>query len=691
MQGNTGSTGNQGLQGEIGANGAKGDTGAQGIQGIQGLQGNIGATGLQGTQGIQGNIGVTGPQGIQGIQGLQGNVGATGAKGDTGAQGLQGIQGLQGNVGTTGLQGIQGIQGNTGVTGPQGIQGDIGATGAKGDTGAQGIQGDIGATGAKGDTGEPGVAFDDTQVLSNKTWTSSKINSSINAKADTSAVPKKVSQLNNDAGYINKISIPGQTAGDIMFFDGTNWVKVPNGTAGQVLTLNNSGNPVWQSFSVPANILPASSQPLSASNITVTTATINGNVNANGFSTTVSFEYGTTLSYGNTTSATPSTITGNSNTPIIANITGLIHNTIYHFRIKTINAVNTNYSVDSTFTTKYSLPSLTTTAISSITKTTAVSGGNVSDDGGNSIIARGICWSSSANPTLSDSYTIDGSGSGSFISSLTNLSSASTYHVRAYATNAAGTSYGNDISFITISLPIVIVSYFGDYNGTSVSASMGISSNGNSPITDMGFCFSSTNTTPTIADNLSSQYSIIGLTPNTVYYARAYATNGAGTGYSGVITFNPGQVLGSSYGGGIVYYNDGSGHGLISSASDISTSMQWWNGSAMHTNTTFGGFGSGSANTDSIIKYQGAGTYAASACRAYNGGGYNDWYLPSVYELNLLYNQKYLVGLSSNSYWTSCEDNTNSFYATFLYCGNFENQNITTKASLLYVRAIRKF
>jgi len=94
-------------------------------------------------------------------------------------------------------------------------------------------------------------------------------------------------------------------------------------------------------------------------------------------------------------------------------------------------------------------PTVTTTAVSSITTTTAESGGNVTNDGGASVTARGVCWSTSENPTISDSKTTDGTGTGEFTSSITGLSPGTTYYVRAYATNSAGTGYGEQRSFTT--------------------------------------------------------------------------------------------------------------------------------------------------------------------------------------------------------------------------------------------------
>ncbi len=101
------------------------------------------------------------------------------------------------------------------------------------------------------------------------------------------------------------------------------------------------------------------------------------------------------------------------------------------------------------FTTGTSSPSVTTTAITSISTTSAVSGGNVTSDGGVSVTGRGICWNTLSNPTISNIHTTDGTGTGSFTSTATDLSPNTLYHVRAYATNSVGTSYGSDVQFTT--------------------------------------------------------------------------------------------------------------------------------------------------------------------------------------------------------------------------------------------------
>jgi hypothetical protein len=95
---------------------------------------------------------------------------------------------------------------------------------------------------------------------------------------------------------------------------------------------------------------------------------------------------------------------------------------------------------------------LTTTEASNITHNSAKSGGNITSDGGATVTARGVCWSTSANPTIENNITTDSTGTGAYTSSITRLAANTTYYVRAYATNIAGTAYGNEISFKTMAV-----------------------------------------------------------------------------------------------------------------------------------------------------------------------------------------------------------------------------------------------
>ena len=95
------------------------------------------------------------------------------------------------------------------------------------------------------------------------------------------------------------------------------------------------------------------------------------------------------------------------------------------------------------------IPTLTTTDPTNITINSVTTGGVITKDGGKEITAYGVCWSTTNNPIVSDSHTLDGTGTGSFISNLTALLPGTTYYIRAYATNSAGTAYGNEVIFNT--------------------------------------------------------------------------------------------------------------------------------------------------------------------------------------------------------------------------------------------------
>jgi len=147
--------------------------------------------------------------------------------------------------------------------------------------------------------------------------------------------------------------------------------------------------------------------------------------------------------------------------------------------------------------------------------------------------------------------------------------------------------------------------------------------------------------------------------------------------------------IGESYGGGIVFWVDATGqHGLIAATSNQSTGIQWWNGSSTTTNAVRDGIGAG-MNTELIIANQGPGSYAAQICANYNGSGYGDWYLPSKYELNLMYLQRTTIGnFTGDQYWSSTEiDNYNAWLQYF----SVGIQTHADKATHFSVRAVRAF
>ncbi len=133
-------------------------------------------------------------------------------------------------------------------------------------------------------------------------------------------------------------------------------------------------------------------------------------------------------------------------------LSALEQNTTYYIRAFATNSAGTAYGNNVEFTTsvKTSLSSVITWPASGITSTSVNSGVEVTSDGGELILYMGLCWSRNPNPTVSDHKTMIISPVYSDVCSITNLTAATTYYIRAYATNSKGTSYGNQVVFTTL-------------------------------------------------------------------------------------------------------------------------------------------------------------------------------------------------------------------------------------------------
>ncbi len=248
--------------------------------------------------------------------------------------------------------------------------------------------------------------------------------------------------------------------------------------------------------------------------------------------------------------------------------------------------------------------SIETYPITDITQTTATGGGNIAADGGFPVTARGVCWSNASNPTTADSHTTDGSGIGVFASDLTGLSPETLYYVRAYATNSAGTTYGDQVTFVT--------------------------------------------------------------TPDAFY-------------------------IGQVYGGGIIFYIDGTGqHGLIGTDYDQGTRQYEWGCCDFISPILIGtstDLGKGQANTTAIVSGCNEAT-PARLCDDLVWDGYDDWFLPSKDELNQMYLQKTAFGNMTGHYWSSSEFNgVDAFVQGFEVGYQYHDRKNTPNN----VRAIRAF
>lgn len=250
-----------------------------------------------------------------------------------------------------------------------------------------------------------------------------------------------------------------------------------------------------------------------------------------------------------------------------------------------------------------SLPTISTTAVGAFVSNKISCGGIITNDGGSPVSVRGVCWSTSSNPTINDSITIDGFGIGTFNSLIQNVILNTTYHIRAYATNSAGTAYGNEITFLTTPL-----------------------------------------------------------------------------------------VIGQSYQGGkIAYLNITGLHGFIITSSNMSSGIQWYNGVNTITGATGMAIGTGNANTQAIVLNQGSGNYAAKLCYDLILGGYSDWYLPSLYELEKIYDNRLAIGgiPATDFYWSSTEYTINMAYCMTMSGAGYGSA--LKSYSGYQVRAIRSF
>jgi len=261
------------------------------------------------------------------------------------------------------------------------------------------------------------------------------------------SVPYALHSGNSDNGLPS-----GNNNGDMLYWNGTSWITLAMGGYGQSLFSCNGvlswGGCTPQLFTTPIYELAHRSA-------------VSGGFSINDGGAEITARGVCWNTSANPTILNNLTNDGTGSQDYASDITGLNPSTTYHIRSYATNSIGTSYGNELVFTTLgLSLPSLTTASVNLIFNTTAISGGNVTDDGGSSISAKGVCWNTSTNPTLLNGFTNNGSGIGNYISNMAGLVPNTTYYVRAYATNSIGTSYGNELSFTTtnfISLPYVSI------------------------------------------------------------------------------------------------------------------------------------------------------------------------------------------------------------------------------------------
>ena len=234
-------------------------------------------------------------------------------------------------------------------------------------------------------------------------------------------------------------------------------------------------------------------------------------------------------------------------------LTGLAPGTTYYVRAYATNSAGTAYGSEKTLTTEANLPTVTTGDVSNIQQTSAQGSGNVTNDGGADVTERGVCWSTSHNPTISDNHANNGTGTGSFTVSMTGLTANTKYYVRAYAKNSAGVAYGNEVYFTTsqnVSAPTVTTSQVTNITQTTATGGGSVTSDGGATVTERGICWSTSHNPTTSGSHASSgtgtgsfSVNMTGLTPGTTYYVRAYAVNSQGTSYGSEVSFATQQAV----------------------------------------------------------------------------------------------------------------------------------------------------
>ena len=351
------------------------------------------------------------------------------------------------------------------------------------------------------------------------------------------------------------------------------------------------------------------------------------------------------------------------------------------------------------------------------TATAADSGATVSftapsSNGGSTITS----YTATATSTT-DTHKIIVTQSGSGDITVTGLTNGTSYTFTVTATNAIGTSLASSASNSVVPVTIPDAPTIGTAVAGNAQATVPFtepSSNGGSAITSYTATSSPGGITGTISQSGSGDITVTGLTNGTSYTFTVTATNAIGTSVaseaSNSVTPSPPIAIGDFYGGGVVFYIfesadtgyvAGETHGLIAAVQDQSSGIRWYNGSSTTTGATGTAIGTGATNTTTIIDEQGdtETSYAAGLARAYTGGGYSDWFLPSKDELNKMYTNRATINTTATSnsgssfstnnyYWSSTELGVN---AAWLQSFSNGNQYSSSKGFTYNVRAVRAF
>jgi hypothetical protein len=277
------------------------------------------------------------------------------------------------------------------------------------------------------------------------------------------------------------------------------------------------------------------------------TATLNGTVNANGASTTVTFNYGLTTAYGSTVTAAQSPVGGSTATSVSAAIAGLTANTLYHFRCSGTSANGTTNGGDMTFTTANAPPIVVTTAATNVLYNTATLNGTVNPNGSSSTVSFDYGLTVAYGTTIAGTPSpVNGNSPVAVSVNVGGLTPGTLYHFRVKGTNAGGTTNGNDMTFTTSAQPPLVVTLAAT-GVAGTSATMNGTVNANSAPTTTAFdygltipyAFSVAGVPANLSSNVATAITanLTGLTNNSVYHFRAKATNSGGTTFGNDLIF----------------------------------------------------------------------------------------------------------------------------------------------------------
>jgi hypothetical protein len=463
---------------------------------------------------------------------------------------------------------------------------------------------------------------------------------------------------------------------------------------------------IYSSVSCKKNNLTVTTLPVSS--VGVTSAYIGGNVTSDGGAEV--FLRGVCYGIVSSPSLTNAAYTqdGSGLGEFTSKLDGLKANTAYHVRAYAKNTKGIAYGEEIIFTTNpyfsSNIPIIQTNKISNVDTLGLVLSlnGQVLHPGGSEVTESGFVYATKMGPSISDNKIISKDLSVQFTADFT-FELGVLYYVNSYAKNSYGVAYGEEIQVkVERAKPTVKTTEVTEIDSTSAVCGGIVTTNGGNPIIAKGMCWS-LNPSPTLSDYFSNEGDgtgsfsslMTGLLPSTIYYCRSYATTSDGTTYGNTFSFKTvvsKLYIGMQYKGGILFYLNPNkvGGGLIVISDDLSASYVWGCVGVNVSGATNTGVGSGLANTEAIVNSC-SGQSAAKLCDDLVYGTYSDWYLPSMDELGIMYNNIKVTDLekfSSGYYWSSNQKDANTAYRYGFLGGNDGEVDKSTKH---YVRAIRKF